>query len=173
MSEQVGKIKTGNTEWQVRVEGHRFVATAPGFNPVSGDSWDQMENNAKVQASKAKVKVSVPYVDVSWGYNDQRQNAPRFNHKTATGINAGTGNVTYRDSRGQAGQETYGRGFMKPLSDEDAAEYLRLLREIHDLEGQRDEIARKYAFPIGGGLKRAVQDEIDAEHKRREEASQA
>lgn len=171
MSEPVGTIKTGNTEWTVRVEGHRFTATAPGFNLVSGDTWGQMENNAKVQASKAKVKVAVPYVEVRWGYNEHRVNAPRLVQKTATGINAGTGNVTYRDERGSAGQETYGgRGLMKPFSPEDEAEYLRLLREIHDLEVQRDKIANRYRFGMGG-LKQAVQDEIDAEHKRREEAN--
>lgn len=143
---------------------NRFVASADGFPDVSGDSWVVMENHAKVLSSKAKVRVSVPYVKVITSLREP----PKFARRTATGINAGTGNVTYRDERGNASQEThsYREGTaMKPFSPEDEAEYLELLARHRELEARVHAIEASHVFD--GGLKGEVGRAIDAEHARR------
>lgn len=167
MSEPVGTFKTGNTAWTVYVQNHSFKAVAPGFTEVWGDSWDEMEGRAKVAASKAKVKVAVPYVLVSWtGSGENRK--PVFVHRTATGLHAGSGNVLYTDGSG-SGQETYSigrRGFLRPFEHDDAARYLDLLAQRTALENQMSELEHKYRFE-SGGLKSAVEQAINDEHARR------
>ena len=163
-TDPIGTFKTGNTTWTVRVYGKSFHAVAPGFPEVYGDSWDAMENHAKVLASKAKVKVTVPYVQLDHGVSGLR-----LEKRTATGINAGTGNVTYRDERGSAGQETYisynRSGYLKPLSAADADRYLALTEQRNKLNAEIVAIEARYRF--SGGLKAEVERAIDAEHNKR------
>lgn len=171
MSESVGTFKTGNITWKVYVKHHGFAAVAPGFADVYGDSWDEMESRAKVAASKAKVKVDVPYVVQSWAGNAHTGRAV-LDKRTATGLHAGSGNVLYKDDRGGSGQETsgYGRsGFLKPFSREDESAYLDLVTKRRDLDNQIAELERKYRFP-SGGLKTAVEQAINDEHARRQAA---
>lgn len=163
-------FKTGNTTWHVNVRNHRFYATAPGFTEVSGVSWDEMESRAKVAASKAKVKVSVPYVYTTVKGPDRKF---VFVRRTATGIHAGSGNVLYTDAHG-SGQETYGyssSGFMEPFSGEDGPAYLDLLAQRAALDNRISEIEKRYRFE--SGLKAEVEKAINAEHARRAGGSDA
>jgi hypothetical protein len=166
-ADSVGTFKTGNTTWNVHVSGHQFIAIAPGFSDVHGDSWDEMENKAKVAASKAKVKVAVPYVYLSWTGHEHRKAV--LVTRVATGLHAASGNVLYKDGSG-SGQETYGHsrsGFMTPFEgNEDKAEYLALVEQRHALDKKISEIEARYRFGAGG-LKGAVEKAIEAEHARR------
>jgi hypothetical protein len=166
MADSVGTFKTGNTTWNVYVQNRSFHATAPGFTEVVAPSWDEMEARAKVAASKAKVKVEVPYVHLSWTGREPRKAV--LVTRVATGLHAGSGNVLYKDGSG-SGQETYGysrSGFMKPLSDEDKAEYLALQEQHQALESKIKAIESKYRF-AAGGLKAEVENAIGAEHAKR------
>lgn len=156
---QVGTFKTGNTTWTVRVAHHIFYASAPGFADVHGETWDAMENNAKVQASKAKIRVAVPYVIMRWV-----KGKPAFTRRVATGLHSANGNVLYTDG-GSPGQETGYESKYRPFSPEDEAAYLDLVQRSHDIGSQIREFDKKYAFDKG--LKGAVQEAIDAEHARR------
>lgn len=166
MPTEVGKFRTGQTEWTVTVDHQIFYGNAPGMPTVHGESWEVMENNAKVQASKAKIRVSIPYVIMGWD-----RGKPVVRHRTATGLHSANGNVLYTDAAG-SGQETGYEEKLMPLSPEHEKEYLALAAQVRELESRLREIQAEYKFPMGG-LKKTIQATIDAEHKRREEASQA
>jgi hypothetical protein len=166
MADSVGTFKTGNTTWNVHVQNHMFHATAYGFTEVVAPSWDEMENKAKVAASKAKVKVEVPYVHLSWTGREPRKAV--LVTRVATGLHAGSGNVLYKDGSG-SGQETYGysrSGFMKPLSREDEIEYLALAEQRQALDARITAIEMRHKF-AAGGLKAEVEKAIEAEHAKR------
>lgn len=160
----IGTFKTGNTTWRVHVEDKRFVAYADGFSTATGDTWEAMENSAKVQASKAKIKVSIPYVQLDSTPLSAEQ---RFERRTATGLHAGSGNVLYTDESGKPGQETgsWRNDFMKPLSPEDESEYLGLIARQSELNSRITAIEMKYRFD--GGLRAEVGRVVSAEHARR------
>src|SRR5271154_6342038 len=91
--QELDPIKTGAVTWTVQVSrSGRFYADAPGFTQVSGDSLAGVEAQAKVKASQARVKVSVPYVRFG-----RTPDGYRAVHGEATGIHAGNGKVLARE----------------------------------------------------------------------------
>lgn len=163
--DHIGTFKTGNTTWRVHVENKQFAAYADGFSKATGDTWKAMENSAKVQASKAKIKVSIPYVQLD---RDRLTTYVVLVRRTATGLHAGSGNILYTDESGKPGQESSWRlgDILKPLSAEDESEYLGLIARRSELNRRITAIEDSYRFE--GGLKSEIERAVSAEHARRQ-----
>jgi hypothetical protein len=170
VSVDVGEFSTVNVKWKVVLtSSHRFRATAPGFPDVNGASWDDVENHAKVLASKARIKVDVPFVTVEWrGFGGNRH--LEFQRQHATGLHAGNGNILVINQYGRPDQLSRDYGALKPMDDEDGGRYLLLAESINRLTKEKTDLENKYGFGFGKGLKGAVSDAIDAAHAARAEA---
>jgi len=152
-----GTLKTGAVTWEVTVSSgsHYFQATAPGMPLCTGATWAALENSCKVQASKAKVRVAVPYTRIEW-----RRGMPVLVNGTASSINSSTRKIMVREDGKSDQLSPFNEAFMPPDSD-DAAEILRLTAVIQQADRELQEVRERYKFPAGS-LGAEVAAQIDA-----------
>jgi hypothetical protein len=155
-SYQLRPIDTGGATWEARVnEGGYFTAEHSVHGTVNGWSYGEIEDKARKATTIGRIKVNVPYARMK-----QTRNGWRVVLGTGTGIHGGTGNVLLREG-GESSQGTYGtRSYFRPPTPQQEAELIRLLTEKDAIGAAFKELADQLAFP-GGGLDRAVKDEVD------------
>jgi hypothetical protein len=163
-------LVTGDVTWQVMFETslHRFTGRASGFSEAHGASWDDLAETAKVMASRAKTKVSVPYAYIGWdGGREQLRPGPPYGDRravirtgTATGIHAANGNLLIVPAGGRPAQlDRYAHEHFMPPTVEDGLRMTELTGAIRDMKRELDELTGRYAFD--GGLRSQVQREIE------------
>ena len=147
---------SGGTRWRVWLDrAGKFRAAAPGSKDVYGETFEQVQNNAKVQMTQARVRVEVPYA-----YLDKTRSYGRrleWKTGTATGIHSGNQNVlaVQGGKQRQISSFEYGNSYLiRPPSPEDAGIILRLEEEIHARKTALNGLYAQYKFP--GGLHGAV-----------------
>jgi hypothetical protein len=116
-------------DWPVRVtSGGRFVVDLPNGETVESDTYDRLREKMLDATKKLAADVKIEFVEAGW---DAKAGRVIFRHGVAIGENERTNalSVVWDGSgRRQQVQAYQLRTTMRPLSDEEAADYDRLVR---------------------------------------------
>jgi hypothetical protein len=156
-----GTIEVRGTKIPVFVDGTdspTWYATV-GDKEVTGNSKENLRTRAMTETKKAAAKVSVPFTAIRYPWRDKDGQAVPGE---ATGIHAGTGKVLIHWPRSGKREQTDGgryqnEMYFRPLSDEEAAEVIRL----HEARREAQEAFAEYTKPRLIALKDAVIAETD------------
>lgn len=149
---KLANLKTGAVTWTVTVSPQgQFYADAPGMTQCTAGSYEALAEVCKVRASRARVKVSIPYAHLNSG---------RYSEGTATGIHGGNGNILVSENGKMHQVDSWTRSYCQPFSDADRDRWTEVCAQAQALDKERKEIERRYAFP--GGFEKAVKDAVKA-----------
>jgi hypothetical protein len=148
-------VSTSGTKWAVTVDRKGwFKAVSPWGKTVHGRSYRELEEACRVETSRSKIRVEVPYI--RWdSYSRQLVEG------VATGRHGSTGKILVREN-GKAGQlEAFLVRVMQPGMPEGVrSTYSLCMRDIVRAGEQIAGIEREYSMP--DALARVVDDAVEA-----------